>query len=181
MYKRQYYVRVERDFGISGLANDTAFPPGEGPPLPPVPLGPAGRRVAKAHNELGWHWWPAPNAIATRDYGGLHACQQVGTCLQACAYGAKGTADLTHWPKAIELGVQLRTGARVRELIMRPDGLVAGPAGDRDAQVPRAQRLRPARNVPAGVCRRREGDRRPDALAALPGARRRAAHTGAGA
>ena len=59
-----YYVRVERDFGISGLANDTAFPPGEGPPLPPVPLGPAGRRVAKAHNELGWHWWPAPNAIA---------------------------------------------------------------------------------------------------------------------
>ena len=121
-----YYVRVERDFGISGLANDTAFPPGEGPPLPPVPLGPAGRRVAKAHNELGWHWWPAPNAIATRDYGGLHACQQVGTCLQACAYGAKGTADLTHWPKAIELGVELRTGARVRELIMRPDGLVAG-------------------------------------------------------
>ena len=38
-----YYVRVERDFGISGLAGDTAFPPGEGPPLPPVPLGPAGR------------------------------------------------------------------------------------------------------------------------------------------
>ena len=37
-----YYERVERDFGISGLANDTAFPPGEGPPLPPVPLGPAG-------------------------------------------------------------------------------------------------------------------------------------------
>ena len=35
-----YYVRVERDFGISGLAGDTAFPPGEGPPLPPVPLGP---------------------------------------------------------------------------------------------------------------------------------------------
>ena len=42
-----YYVRVERDFGISGLAGDTAFPPGEGPPLPPVPLGPAGKRVAQ--------------------------------------------------------------------------------------------------------------------------------------
>ena len=38
-----YYVRVEKDFGISGLAGDTAFPPGEGPPLPPVPppLAPA--------------------------------------------------------------------------------------------------------------------------------------------
>ena len=64
-----YYVRVERDFGISGLAGDTAFPPGEGPPLPPVPLGAMGRKVAKAHNDLGWHWWPAPNAIATRTYG----------------------------------------------------------------------------------------------------------------
>ena len=95
-----YYVRVERDFGISGLAGDTAFPPGEGPPLPPVPLGPAGKRVAKAHNELGWHWWPAPLAIATRKYGALNPCQQVGTCLQACAYGAKGSADLTHWPRA---------------------------------------------------------------------------------
>ena len=112
-----YYVRVERDFGISGLAGDTAFPPGEGPPLPPVPLGPAGRRVARAHNDLGWHWWPAPLAIATRKYGRLNPCQQVGTCLQACAYGAKGTADITHWPRALELGVELRTRARVRELI----------------------------------------------------------------
>ena len=147
-----YYVRVERDFGISGLANDTAFPPGEGPPLPPVPLGPAGRRVAKAHNELGWHWWPAPNAIATRDYGGLHACQQVGTCLQACAYGAKGTADLTHWPKAIELGVELRTGARVRELIVRPDGLVAGASYvDRGRQRARGPRRR---DDPGGERRR---------------------------
>ncbi|HWK29753.1 MAG TPA: GMC family oxidoreductase [Solirubrobacter sp.] len=121
-----YYVRVERDFGISGLAGDTAFPPGEGPPLPPVPLGPAGRRVAKAHNDLGWHWWPAPLAIATRRYGRLNACVQRGTCLQACADGAKGTADITHWPRAIELGVELRTGAQVRELVMRPDGLVGG-------------------------------------------------------
>ncbi|HEX6022070.1 MAG TPA: GMC family oxidoreductase [Solirubrobacter sp.] len=121
-----YYVRVERDFGISGLAGDTAFPPGEGPPLPPVPLGPAGRRVAKAHNELGWHWWPAPLAIATRKYGALNACTQRGTCLQACMEGAKGSADLTHWPRAIELGVELRTRARVRRLTTRPDGLVTG-------------------------------------------------------
>ncbi len=128
-----YYVRVERDLGVSGLAGDTAFPPGEGPPLPPVPIGRMGKKVARAHNELGWHWWPAPLAIATRTYGALNPCQQVGTCLQACAYGAKGTADLTHWPKAIELGVELRTGARVRELIVRPDGLVAGASYvDRD-------------------------------------------------
>ena len=121
-----YYVRVERDFGVSGLAGDTAFPPGDGPPLPPVPIGRMGKRVARAHNQLGWHWWPAPLAIATRRYGPLNPCVQRATCLQACADGAKGTVDITHWPKAIELGVELITHARVRKLTMRPDGLVAG-------------------------------------------------------
>ena len=102
---KPYYVRVERDFGVSGLAGDTAFPPGEGPPLPPVPLGAMGRKVAKAHNELGWHWWPAPLAIATRPYGALNPCVQRATCLNACADGAKASVDRTHWPKAIALGV----------------------------------------------------------------------------
>lgn len=121
-----YYVRVERDFGVSGLAGDTAFPPGEGPPLPPVPMGRMGKRVARAHNELGWHWWPAPLAIATRRYGALDPCVQRATCLQACADNAKGSVDRTHWPKAIELGVELVTGARVHRLTVRPDGLVGG-------------------------------------------------------
>ena len=104
-----YYVRVERDFGISGLAGDTAFPPGEGPPLPPVPLGPAGRAG--------------------------------------------------------------RRGAQRARL-----ALVAGAAGDRDAQVRRAEPVPAARHVPAGVRVRRQGHRRPHALAAGDRARRRAAH-----
>ena len=121
-----YYVRVERDFGISGLANDTAFPPGEGPPLPPVPLGRMGRRVARAHNELGWHWWPGPNAIATRSYGPLRPCVQRATCLWGCVDGAKCTVDRTHWPQNERLGVRLLTGARVARLLMGDDGLVQG-------------------------------------------------------
>ena len=108
-----YYERVERDFGISGLAGDTAFPPGEGPPLPPVPLGPMGRRVAQAHNELGWHWWPAPNAIATRAYGALqrlHAARHLPVGLRRRA--PRASADLTHWPQAIELGRRAASPAR---------------------------------------------------------------------
>ena len=121
-----YYVRVERDFGISGVANDTAFPPGEGPPLPAVPLGRAGRKVARAHNELGWHWWPAPNAIATRKHGNLNPCVQRGVCLKACKDHAKGTVDITHWPIAQRHGVELVTKATVREITMGPDRLATG-------------------------------------------------------
>ena len=74
-----YYEQVELDFGVSGLAGDPAFPIGKGPPLPPAPLGRMGQRVARAHNRLGWHWWPAPNAIATRPYRSLrmHAARHV--------------------------------------------------------------------------------------------------------
>src|SRR5919198_1420270 len=119
-----YYEQVENDFGISGLAGDPAFPPGKGPPLPPAPLAPMGRRVARAHNELGWHWWPAPNAIATRPYKSLRPCTQRATCMWGCVEGAKGSVDRTHWPHNLALGVQLRTGARVRRLEVNGRGLV---------------------------------------------------------
>src|SRR5712692_2582631 len=121
-----YYVRAERDWGVSGLAGDTAFPSGDGPPMPPVPLGAMGRRVAKAHNDLGWHWWPGPNAIATRKYGRLNPCTQRATCLWGCSEGAKASVDRTYWPVAVERGVTLVTGARVKQLQVGPNGLVTG-------------------------------------------------------
>ena len=121
-----YYERVESEFGVSGLAGDTAFPPGMGPPLPPGPLGPMGKRVARAHNQLGWHWWPAPNAIATRPYGPLRPCTQRATCMWGCVEGAKGSVDLTHWPQNVKAGVRLITGARVRRLEVNSAGLVTG-------------------------------------------------------
>ncbi len=137
-----FYQRVERDVGGSGLGGDTAFPlvRGDDLPLPPAPLGRMGRRVAKAHNELGWHWWPGPNAIATRPYRRLAACTQRATCLWACVEGAKATFDRTHWPDALESGVKLVLGARVKRLELGPDGLVRGAVYvDRDG-VEREQR-----------------------------------------
>jgi choline dehydrogenase-like flavoprotein len=121
-----YYERVEEDFGVAGLAGDPAFPPGKGPPLPPPPLAPMGRRVARAHNELGWHWWPGPNAIATRPYKMLNPCTQRATCMWGCVEGAKGSVDRTHWPLNQSLGVELVTGARVRRLETNSAGLVTG-------------------------------------------------------
>jgi len=157
-----FYERVEADFGVSGLAGDPAFPPGKGPPLPPAPLAPMGRRVARAHNQLGWHWWPAPNAIATRPYGPLNPCQQRATCMWGCVEGAKGSVDITHWKQLLN-GARLSsaaasgnveaaagedtrapmrgtctliTGARVRRLETNSAGLVTGAEYvDREGQL----------------------------------------------
>jgi choline dehydrogenase-like flavoprotein len=120
------YERVEADFGVSGLAGDPAFPPGKGPPLPPPPLAPMGRRVARAHNELGWHWWPAPNAIATRAYGPLRPARNAPLHVGLREH-AKGSVDSrTHWPQNLQRGVRLITGARVRKLEVNSAGLVTG-------------------------------------------------------
>lgn len=122
-----YYERVEKDFAVSGLGGDPAYPPGSAaPPLPPTPLRGVGLRFARAHNKLGWHWWPASNAIATRKYGRLNACVQLGACMWGCPAGAKASVDLTHWPVAQELGARLITGARVRRIEVDSRGLATG-------------------------------------------------------
>ncbi len=98
---------------------------------PPCRSSPMGRRVAKAHNDLGWHWWPGPNAIATERYGALNPCVQRATCLWGCADGAKATVDRTYWPGNQKAGVELRIRSRVRRLLRRRR------RADRGRRVPR--------------------------------------------
>jgi choline dehydrogenase-like flavoprotein len=123
---RPYYERSDRQIGVSGLGGDPAYPPGADPPLPPLPIGRGGLRVARAHARLGWHWWPEPNAILSAAYGGRNPCVQRGTCMQGCGEGAKASTDLTHWPMAIAHGARLVTGARVRRIETDAAGLATG-------------------------------------------------------
>lgn len=127
-----FYVEAERQLGVSGLAGDPAYPSGEGPPNPPVPIRESGRRLARALNELGWHWWPGGNAISTTNYRELKPCRQHGTCMSGCPEGAKASTDITHWPRALRHGADLRTRARVSRILTKA-GRATG-ALYRDAQ-----------------------------------------------
>ena len=142
---RPFYERTDREFGVSGMGGDPAYPPGgEDPPLPPLPIGAGGLKVARAHTRLGWHWWPEPNSILSVPHDGRRPCVQRGTCQQGCAEGAKASTDLTHWPKAIASGARLVTGARVRSLETSTAGLVTGATWlDRDG----GEHFEPARVV----------------------------------
>jgi choline dehydrogenase-like flavoprotein len=120
-----YYAENDRMMGVAGLAGDPAYPPKE-VPLPPVPLGKLGETLARGFNRLGWHWWPSDSAIATRPYEGRAQCVNLGPCIMGCAQGAKASTDITYWPVAVRRGVELRTGCRVREITVRPDGMADG-------------------------------------------------------
>lgn len=121
-----YYERVEAEIGVAGLAGDPSYPPGAPPPLPPHPINKMGRKAAEGMNKLGWHWWPAPNSIPTRDHGNLKQCVRYGTCLTGCPQGAKASFDLVFWPSALKKGARLITGARVLEITVNGSGLATG-------------------------------------------------------
>ena len=120
-----WYDLNARMMGVAGLAGDPAYPPKQ-PTLPPVPLGRLGETLARGFDRLGWHWWPSDSAIATREYKGRAQCINLGPCIMGCAQGAKASTDVTYWPAAVRAGVELRTGARVREITLGPDGMADG-------------------------------------------------------
>ena len=121
-----FYERMDAEMGISGMAGDPAYPPGEAPPLPPLPIGKIGRKAAEGMNQLGWHWWPAAHAIPSEPRDNQARCARRGTCMFGCPEGAKGSTDLTLWPDALQAGARLITGARVREITSNGKGLATG-------------------------------------------------------
>ncbi|MBT9291575.1 GMC family oxidoreductase [Prosthecodimorpha staleyi] len=130
-----FYDRIDRDFGASGLVGDPAYPPRADYPLPQLPVGAWGTKVAAAHQRLGWHWWPGSNSIASRPYDGRRPCVQRSTCGYGCNEGAKASVDLTHWPRAEALGARVLDHARVAEITLdaagRADGVVYVRHGER--------------------------------------------------
>jgi choline dehydrogenase-like flavoprotein len=120
-----FFAENDRMMGVSGLSGDPLSPATE-PPMPPQPLGRSGTILAKAMNNLGWHWWPSDTTVATTDYEGRARCINLGHCTPACAQGAKASTDITYWPVALRAGVELRTHCRVREITTNEHGMASG-------------------------------------------------------
>lgn len=121
-----YYAENDRSMGVSGLAGDPAMPPQEDPPNPPLPLGLRGEKFADACDTLGWHWWPFPMAVNSRDYGGRPACNYCGACQSGCSRESLAGSHNTYLPRALAAGAVLRTGARVERIVTDSTGAATG-------------------------------------------------------
>ncbi len=120
-----FFATNDRMMGVSGMAGDPAYPYHE-PPLPPLPFGETGNKLAHGFEKLGWHWWPSDSAIISQEYHGREGCINLGPCTSGCSQGAKASTDITYWPEAQRKGVRIRTGCRVREITVREDGMADG-------------------------------------------------------
>lgn len=128
-----FYNINDANIGVSGLAGNPAYPDYT-PPLPPIPIGILGQTLAKGFNKLGWHWWPSDAAILSRDFEGRGKCVNAGTCDLGCAAGAKGGTNFTYWQMLENSGIELRTRARVREIIISDNTGMASGVLYHDAQ-----------------------------------------------
>jgi len=120
-----WYELNDQNCGVSGVLGDPAIPP-RGPfqtgPLPPG----SSRAAIRGLEQLGWHWWPMPNAIISEDYDGRPGCNNCGGCQSGCPRGSMNHMGVTHWPKALGAGAELRTGARVARIETGPEGMATG-------------------------------------------------------
>ena len=121
-----YYSINEAEVGVAGLAGDPCGPERDPLPLPPAPLGRPGELIRDAYEKLGWYWWPTEQSIITQPYHGRAGCDNRGWCTFGCPRESLSTADVAYWPRALENGVELRTNARVREIMVGQDGRATG-------------------------------------------------------
>jgi choline dehydrogenase-like flavoprotein len=121
-----YYEENDRRFGISGLAGNPAVPPREARQTPVPRHGSYYDLLADGLDRLGWHWWPADNAIVTEEYRGRQACNLCGMCTAGCPRGSLGTATQAYLYPALRRGLDLRTGARVARVTTGAGGAADG-------------------------------------------------------
>lgn len=132
-----FYDLNDSMVGVAGLAGDPAHPPRSPRHTPPLPLGRLGETLVQGFDRLGWHWWPSDAAINSTEYA--YWATISGPDRHRLPDRARSSADVTYWPLALQLGVDLRTRCRVREITVDADGRARGAVYyDADGPAPAA-------------------------------------------
>jgi gluconate 2-dehydrogenase alpha chain len=117
------YEEVEKLIGVSGDIHQIApgtlahAPRTTALPMPPGPSQLSSLNAAAGCAALGLHAFPAPMAIASREYDGRHACNNCGFCANyGCPIHARVGA-LAPLRKALTEGAELRERAWVTRVV----------------------------------------------------------------
>lgn len=125
-----FYMKAERDFGVSGAAGANPFEGkrSAGYPNPPHPDRRSSRIFQAGAAALGYHPFPLPVAINPAAHAGRAGCMNGGTCQGfGCPVHAKASSFSVSLPRALATGrLDLRPDAEVVELPVSKAGRVLG-------------------------------------------------------
>ena len=162
-----HYEETDRQFGVSGLGGNPAYPPGVDPPLPPLPIGRTGLALARAHARLGWHWWPEYNAILSADARRTPRVRATRVVRFGVQRGRQGF-DRRHALAACASAParSLVTGARVRRIEVDGRGRARGATwldatGASTSRLPTSWCARRTASAPRACCCSRRTRARP--------------------
>ena len=122
----EYYDLNDVMMGCSGVNGDPANPPRSARPMPPLPLGKDGERIAQAADRLGWHWWPSDSYQASENYKGRIGWNNQGTFASKNKWKSIASTDHTYITPAVENGLEVRTNCAVQNISVDNNGNLTG-------------------------------------------------------
>jgi gluconate 2-dehydrogenase alpha chain len=126
-----YYDKVEYQLGVSGKAGVNPFeaPRTRGYPTPPLQQFGLGELMSSTMKDLGYHPFPQPSAILSREYKGRPACSYCGFCTTGygCWNNSKSSTLVTSIAEAEKTGkLEIRPNSRVMEIMTDSEGRASG-------------------------------------------------------
>jgi choline dehydrogenase-like flavoprotein len=125
-----FYAQVERDVGVSGVWRRHPFeePRSADFPLPPITENGFAEQIDEACKKLGYHPFPTPRAILSREHNGRQRCMYCALCSSfGCELGAKSSTLASLIPAAEATGhCEVRPECMAVEVPVGPDGRVTG-------------------------------------------------------
>lgn len=121
-----YYLRAEREIGVSGSVESNGSEPPRTAPLPLRPLRchPLATAIERSAVSRGLRAVGTPRALLSEPWDGRAPCIYCRHCAgYGCEMGAKGSTSETLLPRAVATGrCEVRSGAMVREIEVDPAG-----------------------------------------------------------
>lgn len=127
-----YYDINDAEIGVARRTGDPGNPPRPEGWGPASRGGRVGHKMGSGFDRLGWHWWPADNAILTKPKNNRLPCNDCGFCLGGCPRHSIASTDVSYWPAALANGVRLRTNARVERINTKNGRATGATYIDRD-------------------------------------------------